>query len=102
MAILEKEIELDLARIWVHNTKDGEAKYLYLLLEDVSLLKEFPLVKDAMLPVFRHEAGHGGVSKGARYGEKYFYKYWKHATGNLGIHDVDMYGGTRHSTAHNT
>lgn len=35
---------------------------------------------------------------GERYGEKYFYKWWKRACENLGIEGLDLYGGTRHTT----
>lgn len=98
LSITENDIELSMARIWVRETKEGETKYLFLLDEDVAMLREFPSVIDPELPFFRHDAGYCGVSKGTRYGGKYFYKWWKRATGNLGIHDVDLYGGTRHST----
>ena len=27
-----------------------------------------------------------------------FYKWWKKACNNLGVSDVDLYGGTRHSS----
>ena len=37
VAIAESDIELDMARIWIRNTKEGEAKYLFLLDEDVKL-----------------------------------------------------------------
>ena len=30
---------------------------------------------------------------------KLFYKWWKRACDNLGVVDVDLYGGTRHSSA---
>jgi hypothetical protein len=32
------------------------------------------------------------------FGLKYFYKWWVRACENLGIKEVDLYGGTRHST----
>lgn len=98
LAILERDIELDMARIWIRKTKEGEAKYLYLLEEDVILLEEIPPVINPNLRFFRHGSGISGVQKGAPYGEKYLYKWWKRAAANLGITDVDLYGGTRHST----
>ncbi len=39
------------------------------------------------------------MKKGQKYGEKFFYKWWKKACNNLGIIGVDLYGGTRHSSA---
>ncbi|PKN70252.1 MAG: hypothetical protein CVU54_06510 [Deltaproteobacteria bacterium HGW-Deltaproteobacteria-12] len=32
------------------------------------------------------------------FGIKYFYKWWVKACANLGVEDVDLFGGTRHST----
>ena len=98
LAITENDIELDMERIWIRETKEGEAKYLYLLEEDVALLRKLPAVINSKIPFFRHGGGVSGVQKGAAYGEKYLYKWWKRAASNLGIHDVDLYGGTRHST----
>ena len=48
---------------------------------------------------FRHDDSKSGVKKGQKFGEKYFYKWWKRACENLGIEGVDLYGGTRHSSA---
>jgi hypothetical protein len=36
---------------------------------------------------------------GQPFGEKYLYKWWKRTCANLGIEDVDLYSGTRHSSA---
>jgi len=38
------------------------------------------------------------VSKNAPFGEKYFYKIWVTACKELGIDNLDLYGGTRHTT----
>ena len=40
-----------------------------------------------------------GVSIGTQFGPKYFKKWWDKACKNLGIKGVDLYGGTKHSTA---
>jgi len=98
LAILESDIELDRARIWIRKTKEREAKFLYLLDDDVELLSALPSVINKTMRFFRHDSGVSGTQKCAPYGEKYFYKWWKRASGNLEIHDVDLYGGTRHST----
>ena len=47
----------------------------------------------------RHSKGLRGCSEGSRYGNRYFYKWWKKACCNLGVEGVDLYGGTRHSSA---
>lgn len=51
------------------------------------------------LHFFRHGTGKKGCTPGARFGVNVFYKWWKRACDNLGIDDVDLYGGTRHSSA---
>lgn len=43
--------------------------------------------------------GVSGCRAGQPFGEKYLYKWWKRACENLGIEGVDLYGGTRHSSA---
>ncbi len=50
------------------------------------------------MPFFRHVAGISGVKPDAGFGEKYFYKWWVKACEKLGIKDLDLYGGTRHTT----
>jgi len=40
-----------------------------------------------------------GCKAGQKFGEKYLYKKWKKACENLKIKELDLYGGTRHTTA---
>ena len=47
---------------------------------------------------FRHHGGVSGCRDGQLFGGKLFYKWWKRACTDLGIEDLDLYGGTRHST----
>ena len=54
---------------------------------------------DLIIYFFRHVSGVSGVTAGQRFGEKYLYKWWKKACKNLGVDSVDLYGGTRHSSA---
>ena len=51
------------------------------------------------LPFFRHLKGLQSIKENQPFGEKYFYKWWVRACEALGINGVDMYGGTRHSSA---
>jgi hypothetical protein len=60
-------------------------------------LKQFPRGLPGLF-FFRHPVGLSGAKAGERFGNKYLYKYWKRACNNLGIKDIDLYGGTRHST----
>jgi hypothetical protein len=54
-------------------------------------------VKDKM-PFFRYDKGTGRGKPGAVLGDGTLCKIWKRARRNLGIEDVDLYGGTRHSS----
>lgn len=71
----------------------------YLDAEDVDLIKSFPRSIDPDLCFFRHMATKSGVGIGEQFGPKYFKKWWDKACENLGIKGVDLYGGTKHSTA---
>lgn len=96
--IREQDIDTENRYIYIHHSKKGETKPVPILDEDVELFKQikqgFPCSY-----FFRHETGKGGVRQGQKYGEKFFYKWWKRACDNLDIQDVDLYGGTRHSSA---
>ena len=50
------------------------------------------------MPFFRHTIAKHGVTINKQYGPNHFYDLWKKACRNLGIEDVDLYGGTKHST----
>jgi hypothetical protein len=73
-------------------------KAVPLIREDVKILEEFPKSFPKML-FFRHVKGVSGVEENEPFGLRYFYKWWKKACMNLGIEGVDLYGGTRHSSA---
>jgi len=70
---------------------------VYLLPEDVDLLRSLPRGLPELY-FFRHGKGLSGVTAGDPFGDKYLYKWWVKACDNLGIKEVDLYGGTRHST----
>lgn len=96
--IREQDIDVGNRYIYIHHSKTGNTKPVPILDEDIDLFKQikpgFPRSY-----FFRHEIGKGGVKKGQEYGEKLFYKWWKKACNNLEIEGVDLYGGTRHSSA---
>jgi hypothetical protein len=48
---------------------------------------------------FRHLPGVSRCRAGRAFEDKYRYKWWKKACENLGVEGVDLYGGTRHSSA---
>lgn len=72
-----------------HHKVKNQYKTVPLIDEDVELLKTLPTCPPAMF-LF------GDVK---RYGENRFYKAWKRACKRLGVEGVDLYGGTRHSSA---
>ena len=94
-----KEEDIDLANGIItvkHNKVPSQYKRIYLLPEDVELIKSFPRALPHLY-FFRHER-RKGIYASARFGKDYWWKWWKRACRNLGIDGVDLYGGTRHST----
>jgi len=94
----EGDIDLDNGYLDIPDPKEKKPKTVPILAEDVEVLKSFPKAIPGM-PFFRHPSGVSGVHPDEAYGEKYFYKWWIKACANLGIEGVDLYGGTRHSSA---
>jgi len=98
IGIRERDIDLHNGRILINESKTGEPKYIYLLPDDVKLLRQQPKGFPTLC-FFRHIKGRGGNAPGSPFGKGYLYKWWKKACSNLRIEDVDLYGGTRHSSA---
>jgi integrase len=97
--VLEKHIRLDAGFIVIPHPKEKKPKYAYLDAEDINLIKSMPQGLPNMY-FFRHGLRGSGIKKpGGQFGPKYFKVWWDRACHNLGIHDVDLYGGTKHSTA---
>jgi len=59
------------------------------------LKKSFPATEN--MPFFRHTVK-SGKKADTPLSENYLYKQWKKACADLKIYDLDLYGGTRHST----
>lgn len=97
----EGDIDLSNGYIFIKNHKtdgDGDFKSVPILDDDIDFIRSMP----KGLPhvkFFRHNSGVSGCKHGQAFGEKYFYKWWKKACDNLGIENVDLYGGTRHTSA---
>jgi integrase len=101
LQIRERDIDLEQKRILIKHTKEGDPKFIFLLDEDVELLKDFlqgigDLYQD--LYFFRHLKGMKGIPENKRFGKHFFADYWKRACENLKIENIDLYGGTRHSS----
>jgi len=99
LSIKEGYFNLDLGIVFIRNPKEKKAKAVPLLPEDIEIVKSLPKAILPRLYFFRHGPGLQGVKAGEPFGPRLFYKYWKRACKNLGIEGVDLYGGTKHSSA---
>jgi len=92
---LLKEGNIDTGNGYLYIPSDKsktEYKAIPLIPEDVQLFKQFKMSPFNETPFFRHDDG-------MVFGKNHFYRYWKKACMNLGIQGVDLYGGTKHSSA---
>lgn len=64
--------------------------------EIVRFKKKYPAMPD--IPFFRHHPKHSKVKPDTPFGVKLLYKVAKKAMAEHGIHDVDLYAFTKHST----
>jgi integrase len=97
MSILEGDLNLGLRLVVIPDPKERKPKVVPLLDEHIEVITSIPQGVPH-LPLFRHPPSYSN-QEGRKFGEKYLYKWWKRACANLGIEGVDLYGGTRHSTA---
>ena len=98
ISLKEKEIDLESGYFFIPHPKEKKAKAVPIIDEDIELLSQFPKGLPELY-FFRHTEGISGCIPGQPFGQKYLYKWWKKACRNLKIEGVDLYGGTRHSTA---
>lgn len=96
--IKEQDIDTHQGYITIPSPKEKKPKIVPILPQDAEIVRSLPKGFPE-LPFFRHLPGISGCTAGEPFGEKYFYKWWKKACANLGIEGVDLYGGTRHSSA---
>lgn len=98
ISVKEGELDRKTGHFFIPNPKENRFKVVPMLPEDIELVRSLPVgLPD--LSFFRHTKGGSGCCPGQPFGQKYFYKWWKKACVNLGIEGVDLYGGTKHSTA---
>ncbi len=82
----------------IPSPKEKKPKLVPMLQEDIDLIESMPRgLPD--LYFFRHQKGNGAAKPGQQYGKDNFYRWWKRACKELGIEGMDLYGGTRHSSA---
>ena len=92
ISLQEAHIDLENAMLLFPHPKEKKYKTAPLIEEDVAIIKTLPVAISGDMLFFRHDSGEP-------FGKKYLYKTWKKACRNLGIEGVDLYGGTRHSSA---
>lgn len=89
--IKEEDFDFELGGVNVkYNKVEDQYKWVPMLWEDLKVVRSFPKPIRNDFYFFRY--------KGRRFGRKRLYKWWKRACANLNIKDVDLYGGTVHST----
>jgi len=99
LAVDECDVNKSEGILVIRKHKTGSVpKVIRLLQEDVNLLNSLPTGVPGM-PLFRHDRPVQRVKVGARFGQAAFSRAWKRACKHLGVTDVDLYGGTRHSSA---
>jgi integrase len=99
--IKEKDIDLERGSIFIPHPKEGTPKWVPMVKEDVEMARAY---KDAYpgFPdqhFFRSCKGEEGVAPDVPFNQKRLPKWWKKACANVSVHGVDLYGGTRHSSA---
>jgi integrase len=94
----EGDIDIENGYLYFPHPKEKRFKSVPILPDDIEALSSFPRSLPSV-SFFRHGGGISGVAEGESYGLKYFYKWWVKACANLDIAGVDLYGGTRHSSA---
>ena len=94
----EKHIDLENGYLIFPDPKEKKPKLVPILEEDINLVKSFNKGFPEM-PFFRHVSGISGCKADSPFGMKYFYKWWVKSCCKLGVEGVDLYGGTRHSSA---
>ena len=94
------DVKNGILMVWRPTKRKNKRKTVRLVPDHIEMLSE---IKDRFkalpsMPFFRHHTGLSGVAAGQPFGNKYLYKWWKKACLKLGIKDLDLYGGTRHTT----
>ena len=102
LKIKEKDIDTEYGIITIHHpTKSkNKIKTVRLVTEHIGIFKQLKNKFKAVpeLKFFRHHGGIRSMKVNAPFGGKYFKKWWDKACAKLGIQNLDLYGGTRHTS----
>ncbi|RLB94623.1 MAG: hypothetical protein DRH26_00715 [Deltaproteobacteria bacterium] len=102
LKIKEKDIDTEHGIITIqYPTKSKNKKKTVRLLQDhieyfIEMKDQFPALPE--LKFFRHHGGIKSMQVNQPFGPKYFKTWWDRACKKLGVRDLDMYGGTRHTS----
>lgn len=91
-SLKEGNIDLEGGHLLFPHPKEKRYKVTPLIDEDIAILKTFPIAISKDMLFFRKD-------NGQPFGNQYLWIIWKRACRNLKIEGVDLYGGTRHSSA---
>ncbi|MDB4303624.1 hypothetical protein N9934_02420 [Desulfosarcina sp.] len=93
----ERYFDPEMGRLHIEDPKEGYPKYLPLVEYHVDLLRALPKSFPEMR-LFRHSAGNGAAKSNGPFGRDYLANVWRRVCDALGIKDVSLYPGTKHST----
>jgi len=97
----EWQIKTDAKMFLVNEKKENISKMIPMLDEDAILIEKIRNLFETNAPdiyFFRHLKNINRALKDQQFGDKFLYKWWKKACSNLGIENVDLYGGTKHTS----
>ncbi|MBC2734079.1 MAG: hypothetical protein HF981_06950 [Desulfobacteraceae bacterium] len=97
LKLKEGDIDIKLGYFIIPHPKEKRPKLVPIIDEDIEILSNMPRGLPN-LDFFRHGTGISGVTPGDKFGDRYFYKWWKKASDKIGVDGVDLYGGTKHSS----
>jgi len=104
LKLTEADIDLEYGILTIYRpTKSRgklQVKTVRLIDDHVRIIADIQSQRPGLphMPFFRHVPGIKGTKAEAPFGQKYFKKWWDKACQNLGVQDLDLYGGTRHTT----
>ncbi len=95
--IKDEHINLESGFIVIPHPKEKKPKFVYLLNEDIELIRSLPRSLPGLY-FFRHIKGCKGIIAGTPFGPKFLKTWWDRACKNLGVEGVGLYAGTKHTT----
>ena len=96
LSLSEGQVDRGRGLLIIPHPKERRPKLVPLVDEDIKILLDMPLYYDTSAPFFRYTSG---PYAGKAFGVQRLYTDWKAACKALRIEGVDLYGGTKHSTA---